>query len=403
VRIRRLLSVLCLCVVSSSTSAWAQISQAPADSLRGILRDTLTPLGGSQTASAIVALSSLEVATAPLGTSTGGFTFAYDPLLKTYRRTTQSFGPAFAQRSLTTGRGKFSVGVNWLYANYDSLGGFNLKDGSFQPAKDIKATQFPFSITSGTEARIRLASSTVVAFAQAGITDRLDVGVVVPWAGVSLSVDGAYLGVDGQPLSAALGAPVVSVPKTTSYGVGDAALFAKYIVMKSADGGLAGTVELHMPTGDKNELRGLGITRTLVAAIWSKGGRLSPHANVGYEFWSDHVPFTESASIAARNQVRYAAGAEFDASPRLTVLVDLVGNSVLRAGKIGYQSFPGATGGTADILVALPQGIHVVRLAPGVKWNAWKNVLVTGNVLATLSNDGLRAKWIPVAGIDFSF
>jgi hypothetical protein len=401
VKFRGFLRLVIVWMMVPSTVAWAQLTQAPADSLRGILRDSLTPLGSPQAVSAMVALSSLEVATVPLGTSTGGFTFEYDPLLKTYRRATQSFGPAFAQRALMTGRGKFSIGANWLHADYDSLGGYDLKDGSFQPAKNIKASQFPFSITSATEARIRMASDTVVSFVQVGITDRLDVGAVIPWVEVSLSLDGAYLGVNGDPLPPSF-APVVSAPKTSAAGVGDAGLYAKYKLVKGIDGGLAGSVEVRLPTGDKNDLRGLGITRTLVSAIWSKGGRVSPHANIGYEFWSEDVPLIVDGSVAARDQLKYAVGAEFNASPRFTALVDLVGSSVREGGKIGYQSFTVA-GGTADILVALPQGINTVTVAPGIKWNAWRNLLFTGSVLASLSDDGLRARWIPVVGVDFSF
>src|SRR4030095_12746840 len=78
---------------------------APADSMRGVLRALGVPLGSEQSVSGWAALASLEVSTAPLGTSTGGFTFTFDPLLRTFRRSASSFGPAFAERGLTTGRG----------------------------------------------------------------------------------------------------------------------------------------------------------------------------------------------------------------------------------------------------------------------------------------------------------
>ena len=61
------------------------------DSLREALGRAAQLLGSQQSASTIVALTSIEVATAPLGTSTGGFTFTFDPLLQVYRRSTSSF------------------------------------------------------------------------------------------------------------------------------------------------------------------------------------------------------------------------------------------------------------------------------------------------------------------------
>ena len=70
--------------------AWGLFAQsaaaqgaAPADSLRGSLVGLGSPLGSAQGLAAVASLASLEVSTAPLGTSTGGFTFTFDPLLRT--------------------------------------------------------------------------------------------------------------------------------------------------------------------------------------------------------------------------------------------------------------------------------------------------------------------------------
>ena len=50
------------------------------------------------------------LSTYPIGTPSGGFTYTFDPALGTLTRTSESFGPSFAQRALTAGRGKVSVG-----------------------------------------------------------------------------------------------------------------------------------------------------------------------------------------------------------------------------------------------------------------------------------------------------
>jgi hypothetical protein len=194
------------------------------------------------------------------------------------------------------------------------------------------------------------------------------------------------------------------IPTTTSAGIGDIAIFGKYQLWKHDNGGVAAAVELRFPSGDKNELRGLGVTRTLAALVWSKGGRISPHANVGYEFWSDNVPIAADGSVFAKNQAKYAVGVEFEASPRATVVVDLVGRRLMNGGQIGYQTFPASVGsGSADLLVGTPEGVDQVALAPGVKFNIWRSVLITGNVLASLSTGGVRARFIPVVGVDWAF
>jgi hypothetical protein len=64
-----------------------------------------------------------------LGSSSAAFTYSYDGSLGVYNRNTQSFGPLFAERPLTAGKGKFSVGVNYLDATYDRFEGKDLKGG----------------------------------------------------------------------------------------------------------------------------------------------------------------------------------------------------------------------------------------------------------------------------------
>ena len=45
-----------------------------------------------------------QFATFPLGSSTGGFTYVFDETLGTFRRSSNNFGPSFAERALTIGR-----------------------------------------------------------------------------------------------------------------------------------------------------------------------------------------------------------------------------------------------------------------------------------------------------------
>jgi hypothetical protein len=108
--------------------------------------------------------------------------------------------------------------------------------------------------------------------------------------------------------------------------------------------------------------------------------------------------------VFAKNQAKYAVGVEFEANPRTTVVVDLVGRQLMNGGQVEYQTFPAMLGtGTADLLVATPEGLSQVALAPGVKFNVWRSVLITGNVLASLTTGGVRARFIPVFGVDWAF
>jgi hypothetical protein len=367
----------------------------PFNSLRDAIRETSRELGSAQTASSIVALTSVEVATAPLGTSTGGFTFTFDPLLRVYKRSASSFGPSFAERSLTAGRNKVSLGANWLRASYDSIGGFSLSGDKLRLARNIRAPAL-FRLSSSA-LNLDLTTNTVVGFAQIGLTDNLDVGVIVPWVTVDLAAEGKYLG-SSDSLEGSL-----TVPKTSASGLGDVGIFGKYLLWRRGEGGFAAAFDVRLPTGDRGALRGLDITRTDVSLVWSKKGRISPHANAGFEFWSRSVPISLSGDVAVRHQVKYAVGVEFDAHPQLTLLLDVVGRQLRGGGgRLEYQSFI-TDNGSVEALVAQRNAVNAIAIAPGVKWNVWRNLLVTASVLASLSNDGLRAKVIPVAGLDWGF
>ncbi len=48
------------------------------------------------------------------------------------RRASSSFGPLFAERAATIGRGRFSAGFNYQHARYDQFEGSDLDDGTIK-------------------------------------------------------------------------------------------------------------------------------------------------------------------------------------------------------------------------------------------------------------------------------
>lgn len=397
-----------LLLAASSASAQADV---PAHSLKGLLDDLRRRVLAAATGmpdqsesidvDIVALLTSLEVSNAPFGTSTGSFTFTFDSQLGTFTRSTESFGPAFGKRSTTIGKGKASAGFNWLHAGYDSLGGFGLNNGDLRPVQNARELSEggPAEI-SYSSLRMNLSSDTYVAFGGYGLTNRLDVGVAIPWVRISLGADvGLYSPTDADLTP---GGHLLVMPTTTASGLGDVAIFGKYRIWEYGASGLAAEVEVRLPTGDTNSLRGTGVTRTLVSAIWSRDGRLSPHANIGFEVWSRDIPLDVSGTPSVRNQIKYAVGLEFGAHPRATVMVDVVGRRLLGGGQLAYQTEPlGPV--LADVLVPISEGLDVVSLAPGVKWNVAGNVLLTGSLLTSVANNGLRANVIPVVGVDWAF
>ena len=366
-------------------------AESPRAALLNLASRTPLPENSREQVDALVNLVALEVSTAPTGSSTGGFTFVFDDSLGVFTRSSSTFGPSFAERSLTTGRGKISVGVNWLHANYDTLRDMDI--GNILTGR--KATGAFFPIDSATTA-LDLSSDTVVTFGTFGVTNDLDVGVALPVVRVSVAADLRIFAAQGVELGR------LSSGRATSSGLGDVVISGKYHFWHKDDGGLAAQIEVKLPTGDEDGLRGLGLTRTLASAIWSRGGRVAPHMNLGYEFWSREDEITPRLGVAVRHQVRYALGAEFQAHPRLTANLDLIGRHLFGGGRPDYALFL-VPNGSLESLVAGPESLDVISLAPGLKWNVYGTLLFNGTLLTSLENDALRAHVVPVVGLDWAF
>ncbi|AMY08140.1 hypothetical protein LuPra_01328 [Luteitalea pratensis] len=365
--------------------------------------------GSASVASALALATSLEVGTTPLITASPSFTYKVDPATGLRVRQATSFGPSFSERALTSGEGKVAVYVSVTAASYEQLGDFSLERMQLTNATGPTAASTRKGFSS-----LVLQAETLLMSSSVGVTDKLDLSVGVPL--VRMSVDGISWMEDGNE-------NVVALAKGagTSTGLGDMAVSGKYRLTTFGEGppdpgGIALVATVRLPTGDKDNFRGLGVTRTMVSAVVSTGkARFRPHGNVGFDFWSDGIDaITDDAgksTVTARHQFQYAAGFEFAAAPKLTLLVDLLGRHILGAGHIGIKTETptptsplGRIGATSvDSFVALDEGINKLTLAPGVRLNLKGSFVLSLNALATLRDNGLHDKFIPVVGLDWTF
>ncbi len=369
----------------------------------GTITQLIKPVGAAHGGEALGLATMLGVATSPFGASSGGFLIKLDPTTGLQVRTATTFGPSFAERALTSGEGHGSIGVSFMSSGFDRLGSQSFNGLQMRSIAAASATNGRSGIANITET-----ANTVLIAGRMGVTDNLDVGVSLPLVTVKVSGSTSLLNGNGDILTYATGTVAES-------GLGDVAGLVKYRFYSFGTGqpdpgGLALMATIRLPTGDKDNLRGLGVTRTLVSFIASGGqGRFRPHANAGYEWWSKGVSvisdYTPGGIVTARNQIQYAAGFEFEAAPKATVLVDVIGGQILGGGKLGFQpdttTAPGAT--SSSSLVALPEGITRVSLVPGLKVNLKGKLLLSVNALVALKDDGLHARITPMAGIDLSF
>ena len=135
-----------------------------------------------------------QLSTFPIGSSSGGFTFTFDESLGVYNRTTQSFGPIFAERPLTAGKGKFSLAVNYQHGTWDRIDGLDL-GGDELPLylvhEDTNRDNTSLNLffegdIIESQLAVDLKTDTTVFLANYGISERLDIGLALPFQRVDL-------------------------------------------------------------------------------------------------------------------------------------------------------------------------------------------------------------------------
>ena len=398
-----------------------------------------------------------QLSTFPLGSSSGGFTYAFDESLGTFRRASNSFGPAFAERATTIGRRKLTAGITYQHTPYRTFEGQRLDDGSIKfylrhqeccspgpggggggggsgggsgsgPTVQPNGTRLspPFEgDLIETALSLKATTDTVAFFGNYGLTNQWDLAIAVPVVRVDLeaSIRATIirLATAATPLTHTFEpGNAQATEKTyagggTAAGLGDILVRTKYRFLSFAGGGVAAAVDLRLPTGDQEQLLGAGTQ--LKGSLVASGGteRFAPHVNIGYTLVDGEVGTSGllaelGGTAPIPDEVNYAVGMEFVAHPRVTVIGDVVGRTLRQAGRLGLTSktfeYQGATSVQSarfDEFEPRAGSLTLVLGAVGVKFNPTGALLVSANVLFPLSDGGLRSRLTTVVGLDFAF
>jgi hypothetical protein len=329
----------------------------------------------------------------PFNSASGNFNFQFDPDLGTFVSTTDTLGPIFAERGQTLSKRTLNLAFSFTFFDYDSFNGESLDN--FR----IKGIHIPSTIppvdennpgtfeedTVNIRLKVKAAVKIYSFIANYGITDSLEVGALVPIVDVGLKVRSHWDLVvspdnptpDVHNTNPENGAePQNDRAQGSAVGVGDIVLRTKYQFVKNKPFDMAAAVLVKLPTGDEANFLGTGDTtvRPLLAAsrtfpeLLGKHISITPHANLGFEF---------NVNDSDRNSLEYAVGAEAGAK-RVTVDLDFLGSR-------------------------RDDGQHRVATSLGAKWNVWKQLTVSANVILPLNDDGLRSDLITTAGAEYSF
>src|SRR5262245_35314715 len=187
-----------------------------------------------------------ELSALPLESPASGFAYRVDPALGMSVRSSDSFGPFFTERSLTSGQFWVSFGVSYSQAGFDTIDGRNLRDGTLvATASRLVSEPAPFDVET---LRLRVQMRTVTFTGLVGLTDRLDFSAVLPVVTLEL---------EGQRIDTYRGESFVQATANAfASGIGDIVLRGKYNLLRHTNGGVAVAADVRFPTGGTENLLG---------------------------------------------------------------------------------------------------------------------------------------------------
>jgi hypothetical protein len=329
-------------------------------------------------------LLQVELSALPISSSTGGFIYRLNPALGTMERVSDSFGPFFLERALTSGRGQTSIGFTYRHSRFDTLDGRALRDGSLVTTANRLANEAtPFDEETLT---LRLAANTFTLFGNYGVTDRLDVGVAVPI--VDLSLSGERLNVyRGSVFQQAIGS-------ASATGVADVALRAKYSLVQTRDAGLAALADLRLPTGAEDQLLGSGQASLHLSAVASfEGRRIGSHIRAGI------------GKGGASDEVNLGAAIVLAATARFNLVGEVFGRRLGELARIADVTAPHPLLPNVATTRLLPEatGTNTALALAGFKWNFSRTWLLNANVLVPLARTGLTGRPTLSIALDYTF
>lgn len=375
--------------VMAAAVAFAATPAAAQDTSAGQALFTLLDRAGTFTVlQGTFDMITTETTTFPVSSPASGFVWNFNPSLGVPTRRSESFGPMFAQRPMTTGAHELNVGLTFQHTAFDSLGG--------QSLASLQTSGIPTRPDTSTLS-LDVNIDRYVASATYGISRHIDIGVVVPF-GRSV--------VSGTESSTVFGRPEPSVTASgSSSGIGDVSIQGK-VELPSVDVlDLAAGVDLRLPTGDKEKLLGTGTAQTKLMIIGATAQRVAPHFNVGYLFGGGG--FTGAGGLTLQSvlaavqpspEFDYTVGVDAAVTQHVTIAGDVIGRQLRNSVDINlvttptYSEFQQSAATVNLVLGAITGKVHV-----GGLW------LITGSVLFPVNKNGLVPRVTPVFGLERAF
>lgn len=424
---RRTLQLLLLAVFSSS-GALAQINCAsgPASTklacefpfATGVLANATVAGNNSQNAQQVAESLNIAIATQvsqlPLASASAGTVEVYRAGVP---ETFNNLGPILTDRASTIGKHSFFLGFTASQFVFTDIDGRSL--GSLPFTYDRPQTNSSGTVTNNTYTteiiKGNLKVDQLVGVATFGVTNRIDVSAIVPWEHISFGDTTTspinYTTDASNNILFTTTAPTTYYPGT-SYGIGDVTFNVKRAMWTGEHATVAAEFNLRVPTGDDVNLLGSGAYGFNPFVVYSYLAKISPHAKIGYQ-WNTKSELNNPTLSAGGNKalpggLQYDLGADWALAKRLTVAGDLLGNQFLNTPKILIPTTATVTlSGTTPVPLYTTttenSSYTLNNLSAGLKIAVVRNLVVSGNMLVQLNNNGLRSRPTPLIGISYKF
>jgi hypothetical protein len=365
---------------------------------------------------------------------------------------------SFAERAATLGKGTFSFGFGQQSLHYDRLDGIDLENGDltfvFQHNNSSGPNANPGALTDLTpdferdllEQKVgididRNVFATVLEF---GVTDRVDLGVVVPFVKLDMHtrVFSRILRTATPPTEAEEHGNAIPIHafdplglsnRTTfasalARGFGDIVVRGKAQLVKTEDGGIAVAVNVSLPTGDEEDLLGTGVLRVEARGIWSQQfGRVGAHVNGGYTTSGGSLPASLTAPVdplanralanddqlTLPDEINIVGGVEVAVAPRVGISGDIVARQIRNTWTFAGapETFPSRTPGANPSAVSVASNLNAlgqdnvtqILAGLGMRVHLGRPLLLSFDVLLPVSGDGLMPKAAVVGGFSLAF
>lgn len=358
-----------------------------------------------------------QVSQLPLATASAGTVVLYKQGVP---ETFDNLGPILTDRAQTVGKHRFFIGFTasqFVFTNIDGISlaklPFAYSVTAFNPQNNQQVLSNTFT---GESTALQFKLNQFTGVATYGVTNRVDVSVIVPIERVSIGATtfGAtsYIYNANNDFVFAYTDKNTHTPGTAS-GVGDINFDVKSEVWRGEHATFSAAMGFRAPTGDELNYLGSGAWGFNPYIVYSYLWKVAPHAKFGYQ-WNTKTELNNPSDTAGQNLnlpggMQYDIGADWAALHRLTLAADLLGSQYLNAPRLVSSgvALPGPIPGNASPsltgLTSQDSSYSINNLSVGAKWNPVRNLVLSGNVLFQINDNGLRSRPTPLGGISYKF